>query len=312
MACPSLQIRARRIKTARMPRILFLAFFLQGLALASPPQTSAPADLTAVQRSRLREKLYDFWSDVNLTLRNRKINSYDITRQEREMDEMGVFDKVPLGHCPASLEERLRASAKRFGLYLSQVRRGKRRGTPRPVPRWLFVDQGSFHLAPDQLVDPYDFDLRVRGLESSLKDWSVSWTRLPEPSPPSQSAEPADSPYLEAASGPVGSAPWRRIPSRAVIPRWKVRLRGYCFRDVRFPRLILRDPVALLPGWARRDPGRFAREEPLLWSTIEKTRALIPDARPLYATHERFLLNDARLSFFLQKMGQTPVAGSTK
>lgn len=284
--------------------ILLLVLVTKVPLLAAAPATGlAPASgtpaLSDVERSRLREKLFDFWSDVNLSIRNRNIDRYDLGRQEREMGQMGVFDKMPLNHCPESLRDRLGESAKRFGLYLSRVKVIRHGASPKPVPRRLFVDQGGYTFNQDQLVDTYSFELTVKGLESSLKDWSASWTSLPKQAP-----QPSDSPYLEADPGLKGGVPWRESTPHALIPVWKARLRGYCFRDVRFPKLILRDPVALLPQWARRDPEKFARKEPALWSTIEKTRELIPDARPLYATRERFLLNDARLSFFLKKMGE--------
>lgn len=285
-----------------MLRILILAIALSIPVQASTPKSPAPLPrLTDVQRSRLREKLYDFWSDVNLSIRNQKINRYDVGRQEREMGQMQVFGKMPLAHCPRALEEGVRKSARIYGIYLSRLRITRRPGSARPLPRKLYVDEGGFHIAENQLVDTYVLNLTLQGLESSLKDWSAAWVSLSEPS---SSTPSPTSPYLERSplAGAADSSPWRKVPSPSVIPRWTARLQGYCFRDLSFPKLILRDPVALLPAWVRRNPEQFAKDEPDLWALVEKTRALIPDARPLYATRERFLLNDARLSFFLHKM----------
>ncbi len=286
------------------------------LLLAGLPVTADPGPhLDPVARSQLQDKLISLWSELDLAIRNRKSNDSDLQRQEREMDGMQVYQKMPLEGCPDSLRKGVIESARRFGIVAASVQVSKASRSAKPVPRIIYIDQGRYELPPDQLVDTYIFNVHLKGLESALKDWSDAWISLPMPGekPPAGGAE---APYLEAkgaaSSAPADEVPhWRRSgPPAAPIPEWQASLQGFCFRKIRFPQLRLRDPAVLLPAWARKDPARFAEEEPGLAARLKTIRALIPEAQPLYASREQFLLNDARWGFFTRKMNRKEPAAA--
>jgi hypothetical protein len=83
--------------------------------------------------------------------------------------------------------------------------------------------------------------------------------------------------------------------------RFAVRARSYRFRELRYPRLRPRDPLELLPSWARRQPERFASQEPILWDYVKRIREKIPETPGLYEQRAEFLLDSARMSFFMTK-----------
>lgn len=82
---------------------------------------------------------------------------------------------------------------------------------------------------------------------------------------------------------------------------WKIHAHAFRFRNLKFPTLVPRNPRSLLPAWARVDFPAFAKAEPVISGFVTRIEALEPKAEPYYRLREEFLVNDARLSFFLSK-----------
>ena len=70
-----------------------------------------------------------------------------------------------------------------------------------------------------------------------------------------------------------------------------------------------KDPVLFLPAWAQKNPEKFAREEPQLWSYVTRTREIYPTSSQYLKFRQRYLLNDARTSFYLAENGKPAYNG---
>lgn len=256
------------------------AFAALALGAASP----ARAALEPVARDRLRERLQRLYDESDLLVKNRKADRADRKRQEREAQYLRLHDRIPPEDRLDPLKTELGVSAELHQLDLIRFELVEKTEQREPLPPAVAAD-ADFRLREDQLVQRLRFRLVVRGDRGRVEDWVRHWgrdlVRLIEPEPGFE--RPGIKP----------------VPGRK--HGWQVNAVAWRFRDIRFPRLVPRDPLAVLPGWARTDPRRFAREEPRLWRMVEATRALAPEARPLFEERRAFLLEQARFEFFLRK-----------
>jgi hypothetical protein len=264
----------RRADTVLSVFLMIAAMTAQAHAAPRPPE------LSAAQRESLRFRLQNLLNEQVLLVRNRRADESDIRRQEREIQALKIYERIPFQEDLPGLKENLTDSAKTQGLKLIGIRVTGRSPLGGAIPSQLYTDDGDFRLKPEQIVTTLRFRATVEGDFSRVRDWIASWRdeqlRL-----------------TEAEGDPR--------PEGAARNRWVVTARAFRFRDVKFPHLMARDPLELLPAWARREQDRFSHTEPLLWELVARIRDVAPEAAPLYRTREQFLLNDARISFFLSK-----------
>jgi hypothetical protein len=253
------------------------------LLMVSAPVLASVPNLSPQERENLRYRLEGLYNEVDLLVQNQKVDQSDVRRQEREMAALKVYERIPLRADAPGLKRSLGESAKSYGIRIEAVQlRRSRRPAPAAVPSSVYSD-ARFRLSQDQLVEEIPFRVVFSGDRARARDWVRAW-----PADQMRLAEPVAG-YDNFAVEPAGRG------------RWAVEARAFRFRATRFPRLRPRDPAALLPAWARRRPGDFARAEPVLWSFVTRARRRIPLTPSLYAGRSRFLLNDARMSFFLAK-----------
>jgi len=268
-------------------RILFTPLFLviSHAVLASPMPTAHT--LTDAERSSLRYRLENIYNDVDLLVRNRRSDELDIQRQEQTARYLKIYERIPFQARLSEIRSQLASAAEENHLKIQSFRFLPRTADVKAVQANVHADEQGVHLSPDEIADRIHFRFIVAGDKDQVRTWIRGWPenimRLLEPE------GGVRSPILQ----PVGGGQWE-------VEAWAFR-----FRDIGYPRLRLRDPRALLPDWARRNPELFARQEPLLWNLVEKTEETGPRAGAFLPGRERFLLNDARISFFFLKAGAT-------
>lgn len=242
-----------------------------GAAAAVPPSW------TPEREAQLRSRLVFLWNEVDLAVRNRRSNERDVQRQEGEFRALRLFDRIPFTDALEGLEEELNRVAPRFELANVRVRLLRREPPPPALPAEVYVDE-PFRLAPEDVGELLHLRIEGTGTREGvinlLDQRNAVVTRL------LITADP-------------------RLPEEA--GRWWVDATAFRFRKIRFPRIKPRDPRTVLPRWARENPKDFAQAEPALWKRVESIEKLIPSAREAYPARERFLLNSARMSFFISK-----------
>jgi hypothetical protein len=272
------------------PRLIATSFGLLAL-LASSAIGGFATDARAEpapdpQLKQLRQRLERIYYEQDLLVRNERGEAADLQHQEQELEALEVYGRIPFAEDITGLKRSLQRSATGQGLKLVGF---ERTGSVPPrgpkAPSKVFTDQAPpYRLGEGQIVHRILFRAKVRGSRARVLGWIRSW--------PSE--------LLRLAEAET------RDPGRSISPAgsgiWLVRAHAFRFDPkVKFPTLEPRDPMSVLPAWARREPDRFARERPQLWSYVTRVRERAPRARPLYKAREQTLLNTARLEFFLSK-----------
>jgi hypothetical protein len=259
---------------------ILLSTFSKTSSLAIPAVMAAPAPrptLTATERSSLRYHLQNLWSEMDLLVRNQETDEKDLRRQDREFALFRVFDRIPFEPRIPELKKELSTSAQKYGLEISLLQIQRNLKEPPAPPKEIYTDKRPFHFSKEQLYETLRLKISGRGSIKDVQRWLDSWDDI-----------------LLRYVEPLG--PITRTPRG-----WQVQAAAYRFRNVNFPRLKPRDPVTLLPAWARKDPGAFAQAEPQLWNYVTRIRAKTSEAELPYENRRKFLLNAARMSFFLSK-----------
>lgn len=242
---------------------------------------SPPSALTAQERDSLRFHLQNLSNELELLRKNQRADARDVKRQEQGFEELKVFERIPFQENIPGLRSELTQSAKESHLTLLRFKITGKSPSPPEVPKKVSTHSNEFQFSADQLVEKIYFEAQVSGKKGDVEQWIKTWhenqLRLTEPN--------------------------TKIPQHSIKQLrphlWKVSAHAFCFRDVQFPTLVPRNPRELLPTWAQKDPQTFARGEPLLWNWVTQIESLIPNSEPYYQTRSRFLLNDARMHFFV-------------
>jgi hypothetical protein len=262
-------------------RIVLAQFFILTALLVLMPSGALSA-VPRYDREAIRYQLLNLFNEADLLIRNEKSDELDLARQEREAKVLRIYDRIPFSEQLDQLRHELATGAKAKKLADVKVTVVGRSPKPAPVPKSVFTDEARFKLSDNQLVETIYLKIQVKGSKSDVRAWVKSWAaeqmRLIEPR----------SGYGNLSMKPLGKV-------------WVVEAKAFRFRDVEFPRLISRNPVELLPAWARKNPDAFAQAEPKLWQLIEQTQALQPKAQPYYEKKRKYLLSQAREEFFLGK-----------
>lgn len=271
--------------------LIFFVFRLEVSEVHANSPLSVPQSnhaLSAQEKASLRYHLKNLFNEVDLLNKNRKADDADLKRQEKDLDGLKVYQRIPLQRNLPELKRQLTASAKNFGLSLTDFHFLRLRSDSEPIPQKVFTADSSFHLRPDQVAETIEFQVTVLSAtegKQAVTQWVDSWLtevmRLTEVRP--------------------GPHPIQALPGN----RWSIESSAFRFRPIRFPTLVPRAPRSLLPAWAKSNPQEFAEKEPFLWDLLIQTERIIPETGPLYRNRSKFLLNDARLSFYLAKTGNS-------
>jgi hypothetical protein len=243
-------------------------------------ETHSFATLGTEQKEGLRFRLENLFNEVDLIIKNQDVDRSDVRRQNKEMEALRVFERIPFQDDLSGLKKQLEMSAHDKGLKLLGISVISRYGQSATLPKVVFSDDRRFRLTADQVAERINFTVKVEGKKEALLRWMQSW-------------RDGQLRLVEADGTPVTEL--------AIRQNWMIRAHAFRFRKIRFPRLQVRDPFSVLPKWARKDPALFSKKEPLLWSFVNRTRRLTPRAQPFYEIRREFLLNQARLDFFFSK-----------
>lgn len=259
-----------------------ILFGARANAEVSPPAKSL---LSISEKESLRYHLEGLFNDVDLIIKNRKSRNADLKRQERDLAYLKVYERIPLQRNLPQLKVNLKETAKDHQITLTQIKILGFSKPGKPIPKSQFADQPQFQIEPNQLVEEIRFKMIAQGGVEQIQNWTSSWRT-------------EQMRIVELASSDLGKSIRRLAPKK-----WEIRARAFRFRNIQYPHLIPRNPKEFLPQWAKQNLGRFAKEEPLLWSFVSRTENLIPEAKPLYQTRSQMFLNDVRMNFFLSKAG---------
>jgi hypothetical protein len=252
----------------------FVKVLLTALIALSPVFASTPS-LDPRTRDSLRYRLEDHFNELDLLVKNQRLEEKDLERQRVEMEELKVLERIPLEERIPELRKELAETAAEHGVKLARFERGGVSATA-PVPRKISSDE-RYRLDPRSSAQQIRFTVIANGKPASIDSWIRSW--------PTHQMRLVELEKKESLG-----------PSR-----FRILAHAFRFRSIEFPQIEILDPVRHLPAWARKDPKGFADTEPLLWGFIAQSRELAPRAKPLYANRRKFLLNSARMSFFLSK-----------
>jgi hypothetical protein len=267
------------------PILLAVMASTQNPVFASIP--NAGVKLSAEQRDRLRYRLENNSNELELLVLNQGSDKSDLARQKRDVEGLQVYQRIPFKDEIDSLSKQMKSSAEDQNLKLMNLKVIGRSAAPaKKIPAEVKTDE-KFRLTEDQLVEKIQLEAQVTGTKEQVKAWVDSWQeqqmRLVEP------------------KGGYGSYPITPTKSSDGKSAWIVKAQTFKFKEVQYPKLLPRDPLEVLPAEARKNPEAFAAAEPLLWKLIQKSKALTPKAAPMYEAKREFMLNQARMDFFLSK-----------
>lgn len=229
-------------------------------------------------RGSLRFHLQNLANELELLIRNQKVDLEDVHHQQRDFEALRVFDRIPRTEDLAHLESELKRSAP-AQVRIEKIRVLRRASDQERAPYQIFSDQ-DFEPQPNLIAQTIVLNLRISGDRLKIQTWIDSWhdhvLRWIEP---------------------------KSRLSRVSENSWNLTAQIFRFRTFRYPRVVPRDPLELLPKKIRQDPKdleKFMRTHPEISKLIVRIRALRPRALPFYETRREFLENDARLSFYLR------------
>lgn len=281
--------------------VTLLGLMASGL-VASVPAAAASPQLSPAQKEKLRFQLDNIFNDVDLVIRNHRVDLADLSRIRKEEVVLGVYERIPFKEDLSGLKRGLAESAKERGLKLRNLTRMPSAKTEAsPVPSQIESNQ-RFRLRFDQVVETIPVELEVAGEENTIQQWVKDWVQ-----------DPVRLVEVDATDGKrkLDSGSLEKVTLRKNAPNlWKLRAHAFRFKQLSFPKIRIKDPESLLPAWAKKNHNEFAKSEPKLWSLVQKTKELMPRAQPLFEVRREFLLEQARFDFFAGKMrSQTQQAG---
>jgi hypothetical protein len=249
-------------------------------AYAAPP---LGPHLKENERTELRYRLESLSNELELLILNQRSDESGRARLARDSAMLRIPERVPMKPELDSLRDELIHRARLAGLRLIRLEVLSKNKPKRPLPRELFNDTPRFRLDSDDVVETLRLKLTLGGDGPEIEQWIQTW--------------PKD--QLRLIEPEQGYA--RPGLKQVDVGTFALKARAYKFREIRFPKIKPRDPMALLPAWARHDPEWFAVNEPLLWGYVLKIQELIPKTAVPFEKKGNLLLESARMSFFLSK-----------
>jgi hypothetical protein len=266
--------------------VLFLAFFGMHWCEATT-ERPPPVSLSLTERNSLRYNLENTFNEVDLLIRNHKADLTDLKRQERDMNALKVFDRIPFQRDIPGLKRELKKSSQPWKIQIRQVEVTHYSKPASAAPGLQTTDAPLYRLKPEQVAETIFLKLSVKGEEEPVKKWVSSWR--------------TDQMRLVELDLNHSSEINSQVMRKTGPDIWELRIRTFRFRSIAYPVLSPRNPRELLPSWAKKNTDLFSSSEPILWSFVTRIEALAPKARPYYKNRAHFLLNDARMNFFLSK-----------
>lgn len=243
--------------------------------------------LSDSQRSSLRHHLENLYNEFDLLIRNKKVDEADLVKQGRTVTALKIYERIPFSPKLKELEKEIRLSAKKAKIQLQpfQLRESSHRPLI-PMPKTLTFQDGYFRPKVSQLVQEHPFQLHVSGPLHEIEAWTRSWKenlmRLVE---------------LERVEAIQRVTTKNHSSSEYYV----IRAQTFQFKKTEFPKIIPPQAADYLPQWAIKNPESFSRQEPILWDLVVRSEKIRPAALPLYPTRGKFLLEGARIDFFLSK-----------
>ena len=227
-------------------------------------------------REETRFRLDQIVNEQDLMIRNQRADRADVLHQQRDLEALKVYERIPLKEDLAGLEQDLLKSARANGLILGRVRVVGHSSEPEALPQEVFTDR-PFHLLPGQIAQTTFLEVELKGKRQNLDRWMGS-------------VHEQQMRLVEVQHG----LHKQRVKSHHGF--WQVRLQTFQFREILFTRLRPRNPYEVLSLSSEKDPA--------LERLAQKAQDLIPRAAPFYENRRAFLLNQERLSFFFRKVGE--------
>lgn len=263
-------------------RSVFVFFLVYLPLLPSDGEGSVKHSLSLKEKESLRYHLENIFNEVDLLIKNHRLEASDLERQKHMMSEMKMFERIPFRSKISNLKDQLKKLSKDHRLTWINFTLLPKKTVPKAPPKTMDT-HSEWRLSEENFVEVFHFKVKLKGSQQNITQWvksSLNQLRLVE----LESEDPSLSIQL------IGHQ------------LWEVQARTFRFRNIQFPHLLPRNPRGLLPAWAKRNFNEFAQLEPLLWNFIVKTEAKIPEALQYYPLREQFLLNDARLNYVSQKL----------
>lgn len=271
-------------------RLYFLAIIVSTWLASEIPighcSVSVPK-LSQQERSQLRFHLENLWNEIHLLVLNQTSEERDIRRQEREFQFFQIFDRIPFTQRIQELRKELTSSAKENGIILSKIEVTSPSTEPPPIPQVVYTDTQRFRFSQEQLAETLNVRVIGQGPIDPARRWVESWSK-------------------QVIRLVIADAPDSKV--RRINPSsWEIRAHAFRFRSIKYPQLLPREPLDLLPNWARKNPKSFAQEEPFLWSFVTRIQEWKPKASKAYENRRQFFLNDERMSFYLLQAKEVPI-----
>jgi hypothetical protein len=266
-------------------------------------QLSQSSQPPSPQSSQLRFRLENLFNEVDLLLRNHKADLSDIRRQEMEMKALQVYERIPLERDIPGLQKSVTQSAQESELTLSRFHVNGYTPIGGVVPRQLPSKDQVFRFTKDQLVETIDFQFQIQGSSDQIHSWISQWPshilRWIELDSRTQTPSHQKAKFQKQENQRQG------FQKTAITPlqknRWKIQAVAYRYRQIQYPEIRPSNPRDMLPTWARQNPKLFSEQEPYLWSLVTQIETISPKTKSAYMDRGRFLLNDARMDFYLSK-----------
>ena len=242
------------------------------LILIAVSTTAAVRPFQSESREEALFRLNQIFNELDLLIRNQRADRADVLHQKRDIEGLKVYERIPLQENLSGLERELFESTRRSGLKLGRVRVLEHSPEPEKPPEEIFTDR-SFHLSADQLARSMTLEIDVKGAQKNVESWMTS---------------------VQDNQMRLVKVLDKKLKGHGVV--WKLRLKSFQFRDIVFPKLRPRDPKEVLLLCSEPDS--------VLKNLAKKAQALIPRAAPFYENRREFLLNQARLEFFIKNSGE--------
>lgn len=275
-----------------MKRVMFLGVLILSWpdtqVLAKPQPTVKSEVLDARARDRLHYRLDNRLRELHSLVNNRKSDTQDRERLEREFRQLDIYERIPMKEDRAGLKKELRRSGLSHGITLISLGRANNGPVlrPRVIPVSLHIDDPFFRLKDDEVAESLVYQLVVKlpdmGVLSATEQVS-GWVRK----------------WSEEIERLIVAGETRHLSGDL----WEIRLTAFRFRsEVRYPQLLIRDPLVSLPDWARKNPTQFRKQEPALWKYVQEIRNLRPMAEPGLRLRSEAMLLQSRLGFFMSQL----------
>lgn len=237
------------------------------------------------QINRIKYKLTNLKNEMELLIKNKKTNELDLKKIENEFKNFKIYEFIPIEFYEKDFEKKLELSLREFHLNLNKIQVLSKSKMKKKPPAFLYSDTPQFKLKENQLTQEIKIKILLSGEPSQLQSWlkkenlSFLFQPLSLPAFPKQTSLPGQKEMNQENQ------------SLEIIGK------TWVFRKITFPKITPRNPHTLIKK-VKLSPKNL-EELKLLASEIDKKTKL---ALPLYHNQEKFLLESARMSFFLSKI----------